>query len=127
MNNTLQKILRKVESVQVGLLRVENKNEKLLLQARAGASQDHLNCIIEKNNKSDSLLSRNVSLIQKDKQDYLYISCKVKEEIQNKSAVIMSMEVLKACWFTRRSKGSVSWLQQKYTYEALSNNLDLAS
>lgn len=127
MNITLQKILRKVESVQVGLLRVENKDEKLSLQARAGTNLDQLNCIVEKSNNSDSLLSRNVSLIQKDKLDYLYISCKVKEEIQNKTAVIMSMEILKACWFTRRSKGSVSWLQQKYSYEALSSDLDLAS
>ncbi len=127
MNTTLQKILRKVESVQLGFLRVENKNEKLVLQTCAGASQDKLNCIIEKNTEADSLLSRNVSLIQKDKQDYLYISCKVKEEIRNKAAVVVSMEVLKASWFTRRFKGNLSWLQEKYSYEASNSNLDFAS
>lgn len=120
MQTTLQKILKKMETVQLGLLRVENKDEKYLLQARAGFNQDQVNCIIQKNNKADTLLSRNVSLIQKDKEDYLYITCKVKEEIQNKSAVIMSMEVIKASWFTRKTKGSVTWLQQKYMYEAAS-------
>ena len=121
MDNTLQKILRKVESVQVGLLRAENKNEKILLQARAGSNQDLLNCVVHK--QEEDTLSydfRQVNLIQKDKQDYLYITCRVKEQTQNNKAVVMSMEVLKACWFTRRSKGSVSWLQQKYSYEKAS-------
>ena len=117
MNNTLQKILRKVESVQVGLLRAENKNEKILLQARAGSDQDLLNCVVHKPEENTLNYNfRQVSLIQKDKQDYSYITCHVKDQSQNSKTVIMSMEVLKACWFTRRSKGSVSWLQQKYTY-----------
>ena len=123
MNLTLQKILRKVESVQVGLLRAEAKNEKILLQARAGSDQDlFLNCVVQKPDESEVPYNkfRQVSLIQRDKQDYLYITCQVKEQTQNNKAVIMSMEVLKACWFTRRSKGSVSWLQQKYTYEKAS-------
>ncbi len=121
MNHTLQKILRKVESVQVGLLRAEDSNEKILLQARAGSNEDLLNCIVHKPEDVDATYRfRNVSLIQKDKQDYLYITCQVKEQTENNKAVIMSMEVLKACWFTRKSKGSVTWLQQKYTYEKAS-------
>jgi len=121
MNLTLQKILRKVESVQVGLLRAGASNEKILLQARAGSDQDFLNCVVQKPAESPvNYHFRQVSLIQKDKQDYLYITCQVREQIQNHKAVIMSMEVLKACWFTRRSKGSVTWLQQKYTYEKAS-------
>jgi hypothetical protein len=126
MQSTLQRILRKVESVQVGLLRIENQDGKLLLHARAGASLNGLNCIVS-NEQTDSLITRQVSLIQKDKEDYLYLSCRVREEITNKTALIMSMEVLKACWFTRKSKGSVSWLQQKYSYEAISEKLDMAS
>ena len=121
MDNTLQKILRKVESVQVGLLRADNKKQKILLQARAGSIQDLLNCVVHK--PEENALNYNfhqVSLIQKDKQDYLYITCKVKEQTHNSKTMVMSMEVLKACWFTRRSKGSVTWLQQKYTYEKAS-------
>ena len=120
MNLTLQKILRKVESVQIGLIRAEDKNEKLLLQARAGSNQDMLNCIVTKPGEEKDYNFRTVSLIQKDKDDYLYITCKVKEQTQNNKAVIMSMEVLKASWFQRRCRGSVTWLQQKYSYEKAS-------
>jgi hypothetical protein len=126
MKSTLRRILRKVEAVQVGLLRIENQDGKRLLHARAGAHSDGLNCIIS-NDQPNSLVMREVSLIQKDKEDYLYLNCLVKEEVHNKSALIMSMEVLKACWFTRKSKGSVTWLQQKYSYEAVSPGLDMAS
>jgi hypothetical protein len=127
MSTTLEKILRKVEAVQLGLLRFENKNQKLLMQARAGKNEDLLNCIIQQDACSVSLLEKNVSLIQKDKEDYLYITCKVKEEILKNTAVIISMEILKACWFTRRSKGSVSWLQEKYMYEILEEDMNIAS
>jgi hypothetical protein len=116
MNPNLQKILRKVEAVQLGLLRVENKNRKMLLQARAGTNEDLLNCIVSEPDHGKIQFGK-VSLIQKDKEDYLYITCKVREHARRNQAVIMSMEILKACWFTRRSRGGVSWLQQKCTYE----------
>jgi hypothetical protein len=123
--DTLHRILRKVETVQLGLLRTENDNGKLSWQARAGTDNNLLNCIIE-NEIDISLLSRNVSLIQKDKHDYLYITCRVKEEVKRNTAVIMSLEILRACWFTRRSRGSVTWLQEKYMYDAFVE-MDIAS
>jgi hypothetical protein len=125
MNSTLHKILRKVGSVQRGLLRVQDEDKKLLLQTRAGTDEQLVNCIINDENCSYPLLrkDRNVSLIQKDKEDYLYISCRVKEEVRKDAAVIISMEVLRACWFTRQSTGSVTWLKEKYMYDAI----DIAS
>jgi hypothetical protein len=121
MDHTLQKILRKVDSVQVGLLRAADRNEKHLLQARAaGNGEQFLNCVITKDGPGRPFQFRTVSLIQKDKQDYLYITCRVKELAENPKTVVMSMEVLKASWFTRRSRGSLSWLQQKYHYEKAS-------
>lgn len=131
MNRTLQKILRKVETVQLGLLRCETDDRKLSVQARAGTSDESaVNCIISNEACSISLLSRNVNFIQKYKEDYIYITCRVKEEVVRETATIFSMEVLKACWFTRKSKGSVSWLSEKYIYNAISYNpeeIDLAS
>jgi hypothetical protein len=124
--DTLSRILRKVETVQRGLLRTDNDNGKLSWQARAGTDNNLLNCIIEHNETDISLLSRNVSLIQKDKHDYLYITCRVKEEVKRNTAIIMSLEILRACWFTRRSRGSVTWLQEKYMYDALPE-MDIAS
>lgn len=126
--DTLNRILRKVGTVQLGLLRTENDNGKLSWQARAGTNENVLNCIIENKEDEDmiSLLSRNVSLIQKDKHDYLYITCRVKEEVKKNSVIIMSLEVLRACWFTRRTRGNMRWLQEKYMYDAYTE-IDIAS
>ena len=126
MDRTLQKILQKVGSVQTGLLRYGNDEGKLSWHARAGTYDESMNCIV--NNDNDiSLLAKNVNFIQKDKHDYLYITCRVKEGVVKNSATIISMEVLKACWFIRRSRGSVTWLQEKYIYEALPGKIDMAS
>jgi hypothetical protein len=127
MDRTLQKILRKVESVQLGLLRCSEDDQKLLLQARAGMDDTNLNCIVNRDSSDVSLISKNVSLIQRHKEDYLYISCRVTDEVVKNSATIISMEVLKACWFTRKSKGSVSWLKEKYIYQAIGGEIDMAS
>jgi hypothetical protein len=127
MSNTLQKIVRKIEAVQRGLLRVESEDQRLLMQARIGKNEELLNCIVDIDGCQLSLLERHVSLIQKDKQDYLHISCKVTDEVRKDASVIISMEILKACWFTRRTKGSVSWLEQKYMYEVLQEDILLAS
>lgn len=127
MKSALYKILKKVEAVQLGLLRCENNDKRLLLHARAGTDEELLNCIVNTDDWDISLLSQHVSLIQKDKQDYLYITCRVKDEIRKDTAAIVSMEILRACWFTRRSKGSVTWLQEKYMYEAMQQKMDIAS
>ena len=119
MQTSLHKILRKIEAVQLGLLRVENNDQKLLMQTRAGISEEKLNCVVQLSDCGLSLLEKNVSLIQKDKDDYLYISCRVKEEVRQKKTIVVSMQILKACWFTRTSRGSVCWLKEKHIYEAL--------
>jgi len=126
MKASLHKILKKVEAVQLGLLRVESNEKKFLMQTRAGTNQESLNCILQSEVCDLSLLEKNVSLIQKDKQDYLYISCKVKEEIRQNMTIVVSMTILKACWFIRKSKGSVCWLKEKYVYEAL-EDINMAS
>ena len=127
MNRTLEKILRKVESVQLGLLRCSDDDQNVSLQARAGMDESSLNCIVNNESGDISLMSKNVRLIQMHKDDYLYISCRVKEEVKRDTATVVSMEVLKACWFTRKSKGSVSWLTEKYIYNARGEEIDLAS
>ncbi|HET9429755.1 MAG TPA: hypothetical protein VFO70_01205, partial [Chitinophagaceae bacterium] len=88
MDRTLRKILIKIQSIQVGILRfITPDDEKLLFRARAGAYDGELNCVLERAGNT-SLLSQSVNLIQKDKEDYLYITCKVRDEVVNSSAVI---------------------------------------
>lgn len=127
MDRNLKKILSKVKSVQLGLLRCQKDDKKLLLQTRAGTVNEQVNCIVENKSVEGDLLASNVNLIQKDKDDYLYITCRVTDQVVRNTATIVSMEVLKASWFTRMTRGSVTWLKEKYTYDALSEEIDLAS
>lgn len=127
MDRNLKMILSKVKSVQLGLLRCQKDDQKLLLQTRAGTLNEQVNCIVDNKSVDVSLLSSNVNLIQKDKDDFLYITCRVTDQVVRNTAIIVSMEVLKASWFTRMTRGSVTWLKEKYTYDALSGEIDLAS
>jgi hypothetical protein len=127
MSTTLRKIVKKIEAVQLGVLRVENVDQRLSMQARIGKNDELLNCIVDTEGCILNLRERHVSLIQRDKDDYLYITCKVKDEVRKDAATIVSMEILKACWFTRRRRGSVSWLQEKYMYETAEQEISMAS
>lgn len=127
MNKKLQRILQKVESVQLGLLRLNDEEQRISIPAKAGRAENELNCVFKSRGEGLSLLSRQVNLIQKDKDDYLYISCRVRDEVVKNAGTVIAMEVLRACWFTRKSKGNISWLKEKYMYEAMDEKIDLAS
>jgi hypothetical protein len=117
MNKKLQLIQQKIDAIQSGLLRFRDKDAQMTLQVRATTNEDNsLNCIITGDSPRSRLLNRNVNLIQKNHDDYLYINGTVSEEV-NKKSKILSIHILKASWFVRKSKGSVSWLQEKYMYE----------
>jgi hypothetical protein len=119
MYNDLQFIQQKVRDIQFGLLQMRDKDKKESWQVRATTNDDNsLNCIIKDISLRKKFMNRNVNLIQKYKDDYLFITGKVSNEVNNGSR-ILSLHILKACWFVRKSKGSVSWLQEKYMYENL--------
>jgi len=119
MNKKLDLINQKIGDIQFGLLRFSNKGAQKSMQVRTAVADDHLlNCIIINDSPGTRLLNRNVSLIQKNHDDYLYISGRISGEVQNTSKII-SLYIKKACWFTLKKKGNVTWLQEKYIYENL--------
>ena len=71
-----------------------------------------------------SLLNREVNLIQKKDDDYLYISGMVDDEVKSTGKIIR-LKIIKAFWFTRKKKGSAVWLQEKFIYE--DNGIEKAS
>ena len=66
-------------------------------------------------------VNRNVHLIQKYHDDYLHIAGKVSKEIEMNNR-ILAVQIERICWFVRRSRGNVSWLQQKYLFETVDTN-----
>ena len=127
MNKNLELIRQKIEAIRFGLLRLTEGPEPLTMQVSALVENGpRLNCVITDGEKKNSLLNRQVSFIQKNGEDYLYISGKVDDEVDTTKKTI-SMRILKASWFTRKKKGSAVWLQQKCTYETPDIDLGKAS
>ncbi|HEV7783031.1 MAG TPA: hypothetical protein VGO58_17265 [Chitinophagaceae bacterium] len=116
MSNKLELIRKKVEAIQHGLLRFSEGTMRQTMQVKALAGNESgVNFIIKDEGHKTSLLNREVNLIQKKDDDYLYISGEVDEEVKAKDKTI-SLKIIKAFWFTRKKKGNAIWLQEKFTY-----------
>ena len=117
MDKKLYYIQQKIGAIQYGLLRIKDADAKMTLQVKTTANDDNsLNCVVTDDSPRKKLVNRNVNLIQKSHNDYLYITGHVAGEV-NRKGKILSIRILKACWFVRRTKGNVSWFREKYTYE----------
>ena len=128
MNTKLAHIQKKIDSIQVGLLRFRDNDDQLTFHVNARSSENNsINCIINDNADLSMFVNRNVNLVQKSENDYLYISGQV-EEKTDMNKKMLSFRILRACWFTKKSKGTLSWLQEKYIYDLLPDReLELAS
>jgi hypothetical protein len=112
----LSLIKKRIGDIQYGLLRFEDRNEQVTLQVKVTVNEDSsLNCIVT-DEYSQKLMNKDVHLIQKYHDEYLHIAGKVSEEIK-KNNRILAVEIERVCWFVRQSRGSVSWLRQKFLYE----------
>jgi hypothetical protein len=77
--------------------------------------EDKISCIVSDDLPVHKLMNKNVILIQKDRENYMYIGGRITRE-SKKNKLLLSIEIKKACWYIRKSKGSVSWLQEKCQY-----------
>ena len=115
MNNALQIIQKKINAIQIGLLKFRSKENNVSLQVKAAAGNDcFFDCVTEEEVKG--LHNKQVTLVQKHKDDYIYITGKV-ESVVKKNKTVISIVILKACWFVRASEGSLTWLEEKQVYE----------
>ena len=128
MNNPLRSIRNKIDTIQLGLLRYDDKKKKITLHVTAKANANNtLTCLIADAMDLKKLANKKVNLVQKSEDDYLYISGEVNERVDANTKTL-SINILKACWFVRKSKGSLSWLQEKHVYSILpEDDLGLAS
>lgn len=128
MNKKLHYIGQKIEAIQFGLLRYHDKKDRITMHVTAKTNGDNtLICITTGNADIKKLVNKKVNLIQKSEDDYLYISGEVKEK-PDADKKILFISIVKACWFVRKSKGSLSWLQEKYIYDISPlDDMELAS
>ncbi len=117
MSRKLNLIRQKVEAIRYGMLRFNEGSVRKSMEVRALSNNgSRLSCIIKEDTPSASLLHRQVNLIQRKDNDYLYIAGEVDDEVKTKDKTI-SLKIIKAFWFTRKQKGSSVWLQEKFIYE----------
>ena len=117
MDKDLNSIIKKIGSIQFGLLRFTDRKKQLTLQVKATTNGDDtsLNCLITDDVNHPKLINKNIHLIQKYHQDYLYTTGKVIMEGQSNDRILF-VRIIKAHWFVRKSKGNVSWLHEKLMY-----------
>jgi hypothetical protein len=120
METTPHIIHEKINAIQNGLLRCNYKGEKISVPVKIViCDNNQVNCIATLDNvPARKLLNKDVTLIQKDRNNYLYIGGRINKEVRNKT-IVFSLDISKACWFIRKSKGSVTWLQEMCVYEPL--------
>jgi hypothetical protein len=118
MNTSLLRIQQKINRLQKGLLRFRDKNNQFTFHVKTTTNEDaSLNCLVNEGSPIPQLVNKEVKFIQKSYYDYVYITGTVASECQNGSHII-SIQILKAYWFVRRSTGNFSWLKEKYAFES---------
>lgn len=126
MKKDLQYIREKISSIQYGILKMKSDEGYKAWQVKTAPNdEEQLHCIVTDDRSTEQMMNRNVNLVQKHNNDYLYITGRVSGEADQKTKIV-SIDILKACWFERRSKGKVSWLKQKYLYENFPADMELA-
>ena len=98
------------------------------MHVTAKSNEDNtLICITTGSEDLKKLANKRVNLIQKSEDDYLYVSGEVKEKL-DRNKKIFFISIVKACWFVRKSRGTLSWLQEKHIYDiSPQDDLELAS
>jgi hypothetical protein len=116
MNKPLHIIQEKIGSIQLALLRYKHEGKRVSVQVRVTVNDnDTLHCAIADDLPDHKLINKQVVLIQKDHDNYMYIGGRISREAKGKK-LLLAIELKKACWYIRKFKGSVSWLQEKCLY-----------
>lgn len=109
---------QKIETIGHGLLRLRQGEGHLNVQvSNSRYDGQRLNCIFSESHPMNQLLNRDVVLIQKKGDDYFYITGQVEDEVK-KSCKVISLKINKACWFIKKKKGNIAWMQEKYVFES---------
>ncbi len=118
MNRTLNLMHHKIETIRHGLLRLREGEGQLSVQVSTSVYDGRrLNCVFKESHPGNPLLNRDVVLIQKKGEDYFYIAGRVDDEVKQHCKIV-SLKITKACWFIRKKRGNVVWMQQKCVFES---------
>ena len=130
MHKNFYAISPKINSIQAGLLWHRTKKETTTYHVAMKVFDGNtIVCAVTDTAKPDinKLVGKKVNIVQKSNNDYIYLSGQVLlKPGLNKRTLYISLT--KSCWFVKKSKGTLSWLQEKYVYESFPmHTLEMAS
>src|SRR5689334_13047514 len=117
MNVPVPNIQSKIDALQNALLQFMHNGKKVSVCVKVTVdNESSLNCIIATEDVPlQKLINKSVTLIQRDRENYVYIGGRIAQKAKT-DRLILSIDIDKASWFIRKSKGSVTWLQEKCVY-----------
>ncbi len=117
IDSNLQYIHQKIDEIEAGLLRFQHNDNQLTLHVKAKTDGTNLiHCDFADHTDRKKIVPGRVSLIQKSDKNYLYIAGDLETGTKGNKKTC-AIRVIRACWFILKSKGAVSWLQEKYIYD----------
>ena len=123
---TMKQLLHQMRSMRIGLLKIDEEDTRLCIPVEAigGNEECYEWSLIEE--LGEPLITKQVNLVQKQGDDYIYITAIVSAQ-RTKIRTIITLQIQKACWMIRKIKGSVSWLEEHFIYERMQTSLKAAS
>jgi hypothetical protein len=116
--DNLKAIREKIDVIGFGLLRFRENDRQVSIQVKAKCTDvNAIHCLQARKEEMDSLTGRQVSFVQKDKDDYLYIAGRVEKASKKNPERGLIVRIIRACWFVKKSKGTISWLQEKHIFD----------
>jgi len=127
-NSTLVHIHNKVNEIKSALVRFQDNDIQVSLHVSVKSDgKNSIDCQAGEIVDLAKMQNKTVTLIQKSDKDYLYISGELVKKSRGDKTTF-SLRILRACWFILKSKGAVSWLDNKYIYDiSAGTQLELAS
>ena len=127
MSNKLSTILQEVTAVQSGQLRFRHREIQQDIEVKVAFGGERiLHCVFTGQVPANlRMRGKKVHLIQRHKDDYLFVAGYIIREVQNTARVI-SIDITKASWFVQKRRGDVSWLREMHTYQSESGELSAA-
>ena len=119
MHKNFYAISQKINSIQSGLLRHRGKTQTSTYHvAMKVFDENTIVCAVTDPAMPDikKLVGKKVNLVQKSNNNYIYLAGTVllKPGLNKRTLYI---RLSKACWFVKKSRGTLSWLQEKYMHE----------
>lgn len=75
MKNKMYYIGQKIDAIQVGLLRFNDKKRRIAIEVRAKVENENsLLCFARENTDLHKLVYKKVNVVQRGEEDYLYIT-----------------------------------------------------